>query len=102
MVSVVAALSYRNDNFDLYGQQLIQSISSPPTIYLHRNQDPPSSLLSTTATTHFSATLRYANVGVNRSAAMEVVNGSRFGAYWLFLVLATTSRAVSGDGTIVT
>lgn len=52
--------------------------------------------------THFSDTFRYANVGVNRSAAMEVVNGSRFGAYWLFLVLATTSRAVSGDGTIVT
>jgi hypothetical protein len=51
------------------------------------------------AGTYFSAILRYANVGVKRSAGIEAVTGRRFGANWEFLVLEMTLRAVSSDGT---
>jgi hypothetical protein len=84
MVSVVAALSYRNDSREL----LDRSDSSQP---------PPRA-----STTHFSASFRYASVGVNRSAGMEAVMGSRFGGNWEFLDCEMTSRAVSSDGTLAT
>jgi hypothetical protein len=45
--------------------------------------------------------LRYANVGVKRSAGIEAVRGRRFGVYFEFLDLETTSLAVSMDGTMV-
>ena len=52
--------------------------------------------------THFTPSFRYANVGVRRSAGMELVIGRRFGGYCEFFDWATTSFAVSKDGTTVT
>jgi hypothetical protein len=40
-------------------------------------------------------------VGVNRSAGILAVNGSRFGGYFAVLELLITSLAVSRDGTMV-
>ena len=52
--------------------------------------------------THFSASLRYANVGVIRSAGIEAVTGKRLGGNWEFLDREITSRAVSRDGVVET
>lgn len=51
--------------------------------------------------THFAEILRYATVGVRRSAGMDAVNGRRLGGNWEPLDFAMTSRAVSRDGTTV-
>lgn len=50
--------------------------------------------------THFSAIFKYAKLGVNRSAGIEAVTGSKFGANWEFRDFEITSRAVSSDGVV--
>ena len=94
MVSVVAALSNKNDNGELCLRvsYLVQYPMTPRLIAnVRKNQ-----------VTHFSAIFKYANVGVKRSAAIDAVTGSRLGGKAEFLDLEITSRAVSRDGTVTT
>lgn len=51
---------------------------------------------------HLTESFKYASVGVNRSAGIDAVTGSRLGAQAVFLVAETTPRAVSNDGTVMT
>lgn len=94
MVSVVAALSYKNDNRELCRVSNSARYRVPHLIMnVAAGKDPM---------THFSAIFKYAKVGVNRSAGIDAVTGRRLGGYSEFLDFEITSRAVSRDGMLAT
>jgi hypothetical protein len=90
---VVAALSYKNDNRELFLRVSDLVRYFMPRLIANVEKNPM---------THFSAIFKYANVGVKRSAGIDAVTGSRLGGNSEFLDCEITSRAVSRDGMLAT
>jgi len=94
IVSVVAALSKRNDSLDLDLRYCGQRKADLTVIYVM----PLCAATCGMSHTNFAVILRYMLEGVRNSAGMDEKIGTRFGGLGVLIAAASTSRTVSRGG----